>query len=374
MVFKVQFYDGLARNGILNLKSKKISIETPVFMPVGTYGVVRSMTPEELYEMGFNIILGNAIHLFFRPGLKAITDHNGLHNFMRWKKAILTDSGGFQIFSLNKICKVNDNGVLFTNPKDGNKLFLTPEKSMDIQYSLSSDIVMSFDECIDCNLSWDIVKKSMERSVLWSKRSKDHFNKLGNKNLLFGIIQGGLFHELRYFSITNLIKMDFDGYAIGGLSVGESKESLYSILKYVTPQLPQDKPRYLMGVGTPLDIVQAVNYGIDMFDCVIPTRNARNGHLFVSNGVIKIRNSQYKYDMLPLDKKCNCYTCINYTRSYLHHLYRCKEILGIRLNTIHNLFYYSNLMEELRNAIKQKTIRNFVINFNKNYIKNENLI
>ncbi|CAL4319536.1 Queuine tRNA-ribosyltransferase [Buchnera aphidicola (Eriosoma grossulariae)] len=369
MSFKVQNYDGRARYGIFTFHNRNIIVETPVFMPVGTYGVVRSITPEELNTIGFKIILGNTVHLFFRPGEKIIKKHNGLHNFMNWKNIILTDSGGFQIFSLNKICKVNREGALFKNPFDGNKLFLTPEKSMEIQYNLSSDIVMSFDECITFDSSWDTVKNSVERSLNWAKRSKEHFILLENKNILFGIIQGGLYHDLRNISIKNLIDMNFDGYAIGGLAVGESKYNLYSTLEYISLKLPQNKPRYLMGVGTPLDIIQAVLCGIDMFDCVIPTRHARNGHLFVSSGVIKIRNAKYQEDLSVLDQECDCYTCLNYTRAYLHHLYRCKEILGIRLNTIHNLFFYQNLISNLRQSIQQKKLRQFITNFNNKIIK-----
>ncbi|XRX42517.1 MAG: tRNA guanosine(34) transglycosylase Tgt [Buchnera aphidicola (Eriosoma harunire)] len=367
MLFNAVHYDGMARSGTLLFNSRNVMVKTPVFMPVGTYGTVKSISPTELQLLGFKIILGNTVHLFFRPGQSIIRKHTGLHKFMNWKDVILTDSGGFQIFSLNKLCKVTDDGVLIHNPFDGRKLLLTPQRSMEIQYDLSSDIVMSLDECLSFKSSWKIVKQSMERSLRWAEKSKQHFQSLGNKNFLFGIIQGGIHNDLRDISINNLIDIGFDGYAIGGLSVGELKEDLYAILTNISGKLPKNKPRYLMGIGTPVDILKAVSLGIDMFDCVIPTRHARNGYLFVNHGIIKIRNKKYKDDLNPLDNKCECYTCTYFTRSYLHHLDRCKEILGIRLNTIHNLFFYQQLMTNIRNAIAKKKFLEFYIQFIKNF-------
>lgn len=363
MKFKIICTDNFARCGKLTLRNG--IVDTPVFMPVGTYGTVKSLTTYELEKIGVQIILGNAFHLFIRPGKKIINLHNGLHNFLKWKHPILTDSGGFQIFSLKKRSKLTKNGIYFNNPINGNIIFFTPEKSIDIQYYLKSDISMILDICIG-SYDWKNTKKFMELSLIWSQRSKNHFNKLKNKNFIFGIIQGGIYEDLRNISIKELMDIGFDGYAIGGLSVGEKKEDMYRIINHVSTQLPKNKPRYLMGVGKPEDLIEGVKNGIDMFDCVIPTRNARNGHLFVSNGIIKIRNAKYKYDIKNLDVNCNCYTCSNYSRSYLHYLDKCKESLGARLNTIHNLYYYQNLMINIRKAIKEKKFKQFYKNFYKN--------
>ncbi|CAL4319610.1 tRNA guanosine(34) transglycosylase Tgt [Buchnera aphidicola] len=361
MKFQVLHKDGLARYGILNLG--EVSIETPVFMPVGTYGCVKGVSSEDLQKIGIRLILGNAFHLYFRPGENIINSFGNLHNFMNWNGKILTDSGGYQIFSLSNFCKVLEKGVNFKNPENGNLLFLTPEKSIDIQHFLQSDIVMCFDECISYPNSWDKVKTSVERSLRWAKRSKKQFNKKNNKNMLFGIIQGGMFKDLRYFSIYEMLKIGFDGYALGGFAVGEPKKIMYSLIEKISLKLPEKKPRYLMGVGKPIDIVEAVSKGIDMFDCVIPTRNARNGFLFTKKEIIRIRNSKYKSDHLSLDSECTCYTCKNYSRAYLHHLDKSNETLGIRLNTIHNISYYSTLMNDLRQSIKKNELKKFIKNF-----------
>ncbi|MXP67592.1 tRNA guanosine(34) transglycosylase Tgt [Pantoea sp. Aalb] len=361
MNFELYTIDGHARRGRLVFDCG--IVETPTFMPVGTYGVVKSMSPEEILNTGTQIILGNAFHLWLRPGEKIIKLHGGLHNFMQWKKPILTDSGGFQVFSLSKIRNITEAGVHFRNPINGDSIFLNPEKSMAIQYDLDANIVMSFDECTPYPINWSLAKNSMEMSLRWAKRSRDYFNFLGNKNALFGIIQGSFFKDLRDLSLKGLIEIGFDGYAIGGLSVGEPKEVMYRILDQICPQLPYNKPRYVMGVGKAEDLVEGVRRGIDMFDCVIPTRNARNGQLFINDGILKIRNSRYKSDTLPIEYGCNCYTCRHYSRAYLHHLDHCNEILGARLNTIHNLHYYQNLMTRLRNAIEEKKLEHFVSNF-----------
>lgn len=358
MVFKILKTDGDARFG--QLICKHGIVETPTFIPVGTYGVVKTMTPEEMQRIGAQIILSNTFHLWLRPGQDVVKLHGNLHKFMNWTKPIITDSGGFQIFSLNKLCTVKEDGVCFKNPFDGNQIFLTPEKSIDIQHCLGSDIVLVFDECLSYPNTWNNSKRSMEISLRWAERSRFHFNSLNNTNMLFGIIQGGMYTILRDISITELVNIGFDGYAIGGLSVGEPQKEMLRIVSYICKKIPQNKPRYLMGVGMPINLVEAVCCGIDMFDCVIPTRHARNGHLFVSTGVIRIRNSQYKKDTSPIEKFCNCYTCKHYSRAYLHHLDRCKETLGIRLNTIHNLRYYQRLMEDLRIAIKLKKLQDFV--------------
>nr|GME07406.1 tRNA guanosine(34) transglycosylase Tgt [Ipomoea batatas] len=322
-------------------------------MPVGTYGTVKGMTPEEVQETGAQIILGNTFHLWLRPGQEIMKLHGDLHDFMQWKGPILTDSGGFQVFSLGDIRKITEAGVHFRNPINGDSIFLDPEKSMEIQYDLGSDIVMIFDECTPYPADWDYAKRSMEMSLRWAQRSRDRFDSLGNKNALFGIIQGSVYEDLRDVSVKGLVEIGFDGYAVGGLAVGEPKEDMHRILEHVCPQIPADKPRYLMGVGKPEDLVEGVRRGVDMFDCVMPTRNARNGHLFVTDGVVKIRNAKHKDDVSPLDAECDCYTCRNYSRAYLHHLDRCNEILGARLNTIHNLRYYQRLMAGLRQAIEE---------------------
>ena len=321
------------------------------------------MTPEEVEATGAQIILGNTFHLWLRPGQEIMKLHGDLHDFMQWKGPILTDSGGFQVFSLGDIRKITEQGVHFRNPINGDPIFLDPEKSMEIQYDLGSDIVMIFDECTPYPADWDYAKRSMEMSLRWAKRSRERFDSLGNKNALFGIIQGSVYEDLRDISVKGLVDIGFDGYAVGGLAVGEPKADMHRILEHVCPQIPADKPRYLMGVGKPEDLVEGVRRGIDMFDCVMPTRNARNGHLFVTDGVVKIRNAKYKSDTGPLDPECDCYTCRNYSRAYLHHLDRCNEILGARLNTIHNLRYYQRLMAGLRKAIEEGKLESFVTDF-----------
>lgn len=354
-----------ARRGrlIFDRPQGQFCVETPAFMPVGTYGTVKGMTPEEVRATGAEILLGNTFHLWLRPGQEIMRKHGDLHDFMQWHRPILTDSGGFQVFSLAKFRKITEEGVKFQNPINGERIFLSPEKSMEIQYDLGSDIVMIFDECTPYPSTFDYAKKSMETSLRWAQRSRDHFDKLGNKNALFGIIQGGVYEELRQISLDKLVQIGFDGYAVGGLAVGEPKEDMHRILEFVCPQIPQNKPRYLMGVGKPEDLVEGVRRGIDMFDCVMPTRNARNGHLFVTNGIVKIRNAKYRDDTSPLDPECDCYTCKNYTKSYLYHLDKCGEILGARLNTIHNLRYYQRLMAEIRQAIEQDRFEDFVVEF-----------
>ncbi|MFT6269432.1 MAG: queuine tRNA-ribosyltransferase [Alphaproteobacteria bacterium] len=356
MKFSLLNTDGLARRG--QIEFDRGVIETPAFMPVGTYGTVKGMTPEELAETGAHICLGNTFHLMLRPGTAIIKDHGDLHDFMHWDKPILTDSGGFQVFSLGAMSKINEEGVTFRSPINGEKILLTPEKSMHVQRDLGSDIVMIFDECTPFPATLDEAERSMQLSLRWAKRSKDAHG--DNPSALFGIIQGGMYEGLRDTSLAGLEDIGFDGYAIGGLSVGEPKEDMMRIVMHTAPQIPANKPRYLMGVGKPEDIVESVRRGIDMFDCVMPTRNARNGHLFVTDGVVKIRNARHKTDTSPLDEKCDCYTCKNYSRSYLHHLDKCNEILGARLNTIHNLRYYQVVMEGLRNAISENTLTEFV--------------
>jgi len=354
-----QSKNNLARRGQLSFP--RGTIETPAFMPVGTYGTVKSMKPEEIEGMGAEIILGNTFHLMLRPGTEVIQKHGDLHDFMNWKKPILTDSGGFQVFSLAKIRKITEEGVHFQSPINGDKFLLSPEYSMQIQKELGSDIVMIFDECTPYPASITEARESMELSLRWAKRSKQaHAN---NPAALFGIVQGGMHNELRGISTNGLIDIGFDGYAIGGLSVGEPKDQRDMILEHTTPLLPEDKPRYLMGVGKPEDIVESVKRGIDMFDCVIPTRNARNGNLFTRYGIMNIRNSKHRHDIRPIDEKCGCYTCQNYSRSYLRHLDKCKEILGAHLNTIHNLFYYQELMRNIREAIEQDMFDQFLADF-----------
>lgn len=363
MNFALLAQDGAARRGRLTLAHGVV--ETPVFMPVGTYGTVKAMAPNELVEMGATVVLGNTFHLWLRPGLEVIAAHGGLHRFMAWDRPILTDSGGFQVFSLGELRKISEEGVHFSSPINGDRLFLTPEISMKIQQVLNSDIVMIFDECTPYPASFDQAAQSMRLSLRWARRSRDEHDRLGNANALFGIVQGGMHEALRDESLMGLTEINFDGFAIGGLSVGEPKEEFSRILAYTAPQLPRDKPRYLMGVGTPEDLVFAVGQGIDMFDCVMPTRNARNGWLFTRWGDIKIKNAQYKTDTRPLDETCDCYTCRNFTRAYLHHLHRTQEILGARLNTIHNLFYYQALMAEMRDAIAQGIFTEFVRRFHR---------
>ncbi len=337
------------------------TIETPAFMPVGTYGTVKAMTPEELKDIGAEIILGNTFHLMLRPGMDIIKAHGDLHDFMHWDKPILTDSGGFQVFSLAKLRKITEEGVSFNSPVDGSKVLLTPEKSMEVQRDLGSDIVMIFDECTPYPATEQEARESMELSMRWAQRSKDAHE--GNPSALFAIVQGGMYPQLREVSAQGLTEIGFDGYAIGGLSVGEPEDERNTVLETTTPLLPEDKPRYLMGVGTPEDIIESVRRGVDMFDCVIPTRNARTGFLYTSTGVVKIRNSQYKDDTRPVDENCGCYTCRNYSRSYLRHLDKCREILSSRLNTIHNLYYYQQLMREIREAIEEDRFDDYVKDF-----------
>ena len=334
-------------------------VNTPAFMPVGTYGAVKAMTVEEVRELGAEIILGNTFHLSITPSTEVIEAHGDLHDFMNWQGPILTDSGGFQVFSLGKMRKITEEGVAFRSPKDGSSIFMGPEESMQIQHKLGSDIVMIFDDCTAYPAEKNVVDQSMQLSLRWAKRSLIEHKRLNNKNALFGIVQGGMHRELRIHSAESLIEMDFNGYAIGGLSVGEPKEEMMEVLSYLPDHMPKDKPRYLMGVGTPLDLVEGVASGVDMFDCVMPSRNARNGYLFTSEGVVKIRNAKYKKDTGPLDPNCGCSTCSNYSRSYLHHLQKTNEILGSRLNTLHNLFYYQELMQSMRSAIQTNTFSSF---------------
>jgi queuine tRNA-ribosyltransferase len=349
MRFSVLATSGAARRGQLELAHGVV--ETPVFMPVGTYGTVKAMAPRELVELGAQIVLGNTFHLWLRPGQEVIAAFGGLHRFMGWDRPILTDSGGFQVWSLGPLRKVAEEGVAFASPVNGDKLFLTPELSMQIQRTLDSDVVMVFDECTPHPATRDEAADSMALSLRWARRSRDEFDRAGNPNALFGIVQGGMYDDLRDASLSGLAEIGFDGFAIGGLSVGEPKEEMLRVLDHVAPRLPADRPRYLMGVGTPEDLVAGVVAGIDMFDCVMPTRNARNGWLFTRFGDIKIRNARYKSDTEPLDATCGCHACRNFSRGYLHHLNRINEILGARLATIHNLFYYHQLMADLREAI-----------------------
>jgi len=347
MEFEIRSRDGLARRGRLTLAHG--SVETPVFMPVGTYGAVKAMSPADLLAVGAQIVLGNTFHLWLRPGLEVIAAHGGLHRFMAWEKPILTDSGGFQVFSLGELRKISEEGVEFRSPVNGDVCFLSPEESMRIQRTLNSDVVMIFDECTPFPADEREAAASMRLSLRWAQRSKRAHE--GNGNALFGIVQGGMHEALRNESLTGLRDIGFDGYAIGGLSVGEPKEDMQRILRHTAPQLPASAPRYLMGVGTPADIVDAVMNGIDMFDCVMPTRNARNGWIFTRKGTIRLRNARYRDDIRPLDEACGCYTCRHFSRAYLHHLQRVNEILGSHLNTVHNLHFYLQLMGELRQAI-----------------------
>ena len=364
MKFELHTQDGAARRGMLTLAHG--SVETPVFMPVGTYGTVKAMAPNELVDIGARIVLGNTFHLWLRPGLEVIRAHEGLHRFMHWNRPILTDSGGFQVFSLGALRKITEEGVKFASPVNGDRLFMRPEDSMQIQHALNSDVVMIFDECTPYPASERQAADSMRLSLRWAKRSRDEHDRLENPNALFGIVQGGMYETLRDESLVGLTDIGFDGFAIGGLSVGEPKEDFERILAHTAPKLPADKPRYLMGVGTPEDIVFAVTQGIDMFDCVLPTRNARNGHLFTRWGDVRIKNACHKMDTRPLDETCGCYCCRNFSRAYLHHLHRAGEILGARLNTIHNLFYYQTLMAELRSAIAANRLSDYVAEFRQN--------
>ncbi|MEW6761720.1 MAG: tRNA guanosine(34) transglycosylase Tgt [Pseudomonadota bacterium] len=355
-----------ARRGRLKLNHG--TIETPIFMPVGTYGSVKAMDPIELREVGSQIILGNTFHLWLRPGTEVLDKFGGLHGFMGWNGPILTDSGGFQVFSLGAMRKITEEGVKFASPIDGSRQFLSPEVSMQIQRSLNSDIVMQFDECTPYEIDGrpatsEEAAKSMRMSLRWAQRSMNEFNRGENPNALFGIVQGGMYEHLRDESLAGLEDINFPGLAIGGLSVGEPKEDMQRILAHVGPRLPENKPHYLMGVGTPEDLVEGVANGVDMFDCVMPTRNARNGWLFTRFGDVKIKNARYKDDQAPLDESCDCYCCKNFSRAYLHHLHRSNEILGARLNTIHNLHFYLKIMQEMRDAIDADKFNEFRIQF-----------
>ncbi|MGD8908349.1 MAG: tRNA guanosine(34) transglycosylase Tgt [Chromatiales bacterium] len=356
MKFNISQTDGMARRGRLSFP--RGSVETPAFMPVGTYGTVKAMTPEELVELGAEIILGNTFHLMLRPGTQVIRRHGDLHGFTHWERPILTDSGGFQVFSLGEMRKISEAGVTFRSPIDGSRVFMGPEESMQVQRELGSDIVMIFDECTPYPATEQEARDSMELSLRWAARSKEAHG--DNPAALFGIVQGGMYESLRGASLEGLKAIGFDGYAVGGLSVGEPPADRWRVLDYLSQELPADKPHYLMGVGTPEDIVESVRRGIDMFDCVMPTRNARNGHLFTHQGVVKIRHAAHQYDEGPLDPLCDCYTCRNYSRAYLRHLDKCNEILGARLNTIHNLYYYQKLMRDIRQAIEQGRLAAYV--------------
>lgn len=359
MKFNVTATDKLARRG--QIEFARGTIQTPAFMPVGTYGTVKAMSPLEIEKIGADIILGNTFHLMLRPGTEVVKQHGTLHDFMGWNKPILTDSGGFQVFSLGKMRKITEEGVSFKSPINGEKVFLSPEKSIEVQQELGSDIIMQFDECTPYPATEQQAKESLELSLRWAKRCLKANE--GHNNALFGIIQGGMYNHLREYSLNELVKLDFDGYAIGGLSVGEPKDEMIKVLDFIAHKMPEHKPRYLMGVGTPQDIIQAVMRGVDMFDCVMPTRNARNGYLFTSTGVVKIRNSKNKYDTNPLDQNCDCYTCKNFSKAYLYHLDKCGEILGAQLNTIHNLRFYQNLMSDIRNAIESGTLEDLAEGF-----------
>ena len=360
MTFELLATCGEARRGRIRLSTGIVN--TPAFMPVGTYGTVKAMTPEELVSVGAEIILGNAFHLMLRPGSELIQAHGGLHRFMHWSRPILTDSGGFQVWGLTARRKITEKGVEFRAPTDGSLIFLSPENVMRVQAHLGSDIQMVFDECTDYPVSEEVARQSMELSLRWARRSRDEFDRLESVDAgraIFGIIQGGVYEAQRSASLDGLLEIGFDGLALGGLSVGETDEERLRVLEHTLPRMPADKPRYLMGVGTPADIVKAVARGIDMFDCVMPTRNARNGHLFTDTGVVRLRNARYRDDQRPLQEDCNCYTCQNYSRAYLRHLDQCGEILGSRLNTIHNLHYYQTLMKRIRSEVEQGSFAAF---------------
>jgi queuine tRNA-ribosyltransferase len=352
MRFSVSHRAGAARRGALELAHGRV--DTPAFMPVGTYGTVKAMSPEELVALGAQIVLGNTFHLWLRPGLDVVGKHGGLHRFMGWSAPILTDSGGFQVFSLGALRKLSEEGVQFASPLNGDRLMLTPEESMRIQMALNSDIAMAFDECTGYPATEDEAASSMRLSMRWAARSRSAWE---SSNALFGIVQGGMYESLRDESLQALTDIGFDGYAVGGLSVGEPHDERSRIVAHTVPRMPPEKPRYLMGMGTPEDIVEAVLAGIDMFDCVLPTRNARNGWLFTRFGDIKIRNARHREDTSPLDETCACYTCRHFTRAYLYHLQKSNEILGARLNTLHNLHYYQDLMRELREAIERGNLQ-----------------
>ncbi len=359
MTFAVTATDGRARRGYLQFPRGRV--ETPAFMPVGTYGTVKGMTPRDIVDTGAEIILGNTFHLMLRPGTQVVKAHGDLHDFMQWPGPILTDSGGFQVFSLGKLRKISEEGVSFRSPVDGSPVTLNPEIAMQVQHDLGADIVMIFDECTPYPATATEARQSMELSLRWAARSKTAHGE--SPAALFGIVQGGMYENLRAESLAGLQAIGFDGYAIGGLSVGEPKAEMLRVLEGVTPLMPVERPRYLMGVGKPEDIVEAVRRGVDMFDCVMPTRNARNGHLFTAEGVVKIRNARHREDTGPLDPQCDCYTCTHFSRAYLHHLDKCGEILGAQLNTIHNLRFYQTLMAGLREAIGAGNLEAYVADF-----------
>jgi len=364
--FELLRTEGLARRGRLTLNHGVI--ETPIFMPVGTYGTVKAVMPRALEEMGAQIILGNTFHLWLRPGLEVVQRFGGLHRFESWSRPILTDSGGFQVWSLGESARISEEGVKFASPVNGDKLFLTPEISMQIQRTLNSDIVMQFDECTPYESKGRITterqaRSSMEMSLRWAARCKAEFERIENPNALFGIVQGGMFESLRDESLAGLEALDLPGVAVGGLSVGEPKEDMRRVLAHIGPKLPAHKPHYLMGVGTPEDLVEGVGQGIDMFDCVMPTRNARNGHLFTRFGDLRLRNARYRQDERPIDETCRCHACANFSRAYLHHLDRCGEMLGPMLTSVHNLHYYLNLMQEVRDALDAGRFADFARQF-----------
>ena len=359
MQFDISSSDGQARRG--RLKFPRGEVATPAFMPVGTYGAVKGLNPKQVADTGAEIMLGNTFHLMLRPGTETVQAHGDLHEFIGWDKPMLTDSGGFQVFSLGEMRKISEKGVTFRSPVDGAKIFLGPESSIDVQQKLGADIIMVFDECTPYPATEQEARDSMELSLRWAQRCKDAHG--DHSSALFGIVQGSMYLDQRDQSLAALSAMDFPGYAIGGLSVGEPKDEMRKVVEHIAPRMPQHKPRYLMGVGTPEDIIHAVSHGIDMFDCVMPTRNARNAHLFTSKGLLRLRNARYKTDTKPLDEDCGCYTCKNFSRSYLHHLDKCREMLGAQLNTIHNLHFYQSLMTGLRKAIEQGKLADFSSEF-----------
>ncbi|MEM7431200.1 MAG: tRNA guanosine(34) transglycosylase Tgt [Pseudomonadota bacterium] len=363
MKLEINATDGLARTGTLTFN--RGTVQTPAFMPVGTYGTVKSVTAEEIRDVEAEMILGNTFHLMLRPGSKIVRKHGGLHEFMHWNGPILTDSGGFQVFSLAAMRKLEEQGVRFQSPVNGDQIFLTPERSIEVQHDLNADVTMVFDECTAYPATRDEARRSMELSLRWAKRSRDRFDALREASpdrgeAIFGIVQGGIYDDLRDESLRGLQDIGFDGYAVGGLAVGEPEEERNAVLDELMPKMPTETPRYLMGVGLPIDIAEAVSRGIDMFDCVIPTRHARNGQLFTSRGKIKFRHAKYADDTSPPDPECGCYTCQHYSLAYLRHLEKCGEILGPRLATIHNLYYYQQLMKRLRDAIKSGTLEKTV--------------
>lgn len=359
MEFQLTHTDGHAR--CARMRFGRGTVDTPAFMPVGTYATVKAVTPEELVAMGTRILVANTFHLMLRPGTEVIGQHGGLHGFMHWSGPILTDSGGFQVFSLAQTRRITPAGITFRSPVDGAEVYLDPERSMAVQATLGSDVVMVLDECTPYPATEAAARASMELSLRWAARSRAAHG--DSSAALFGIVQGGVYSHLREASLAGLLGLGFDGYAIGGLAVGEPREDREAVLARLAPSMPSAQPRYLMGVGTPEDIVEAVRLGVDLFDCVLPTRNARNGHLFVRGGTLRIRNSRYRHDTRPLDETCSCYTCVHFSRAYLHHLDRCREILGSRLNTLHNLHYYQSLMRGLREAVAAGTLDEFVVRF-----------